>query len=170
MSKVMSYKGKMPIIGKNVFLAEGSIVIGDVVIGDDSSVWFNTVIRGDVNYIRIGKNTNIQDNTVVHVTHDTFPTIIGDNVTIGHSVVIHGCVISNFVLVGMGAIVMDGSFLEEYTLVGAGALITPNKRFPGGTLVAGYPAKVVRDLKKEEIELIKQSSINYVNYKNNYLI
>ena len=152
-----------------MFLAENSIVIGDVEIGEDSSVWYGTVIRGDVNYIRIGKGTNIQDNSVVHVTHDTHPTLIGDFVTVGHRVILHGCKIGNYVLIGMGAVVMDGVEIEDYVLVGAGALLTPNKKFPSGVLVAGFPAKVVRDLKEEEIRLIEESAKNYISYKNSYL-
>ena len=169
MTIVKPYKDKHPVIHTSVFLAENSIVIGDVEIGEDSSVWYGTVIRGDVNYIRIGKGTNIQDNSVVHVTHDTHPTLIGDFVTVGHRVILHGCKIGNYVLIGMGAVVMDGVEIEDYVLVGAGALLTPNKKFPSGVLVAGFPAKVVRDLKEEEIRLIEESAKNYIGYKNYYL-
>ncbi len=169
MAIVKPYKDKHPVIHPSVFLAENSIVIGDVEIGEDSSVWYGTVIRGDVNYIRIGKGTNIQDNSVVHVTHDTHPTLIGDFVTVGHRVILHGCKIGNYVLIGMGAVVMDGVEIEDYVLVGAGALLTPNKKFPSGVLVAGFPAKVVRDLKEEEIRLIEESAKNYISYKNSYL-
>ncbi|QID32998.1 gamma carbonic anhydrase family protein [Pampinifervens florentissimum] len=169
MAIVKPYKDKYPVIHPSVFLAENSTVIGDVEIGEDSSVWYGTVIRGDVNYIRIGKGTNIQDNSVVHVTHDTHPTLIGDFVTVGHRVILHGCRIGNYVLIGMGAVVMDGVEIEDYVLVGAGALLTPNKKFPSGVLVAGFPAKVVRDLKEEEMRLIEESAKNYINYKNSYL-
>ncbi len=169
MALILPYKDKSPIIHTSVFLAENVVIIGDVVLGEDSSVWYGTVIRGDVNYIRIGKGTNVQDNSVVHVTHDTHPTIIGDYVTVGHRVVLHGCKIGNHVLIGMGAVVMDGVEIEDYVLVGAGALLTPNKKFPSGVLVAGFPAKVVRDLKEEEIKLIEESAKNYIAYKNNYL-
>ncbi len=169
MALIIPYKGKYPSIHPSVFLAENSTVIGDVQIGEDSSVWYGTVIRGDVNYIRIGKGTNLQDNSVVHVTHDTYPTIVGDYVTVGHRVVLHGCKIGNHVLVGMGAVVMDGVEIEDYVLVGAGALLTPGKRFPSGVLVAGFPAKVIRDLREEEIRLIEESAKNYIAYKNSYL-
>ena len=169
MAIVKPYKDKYPVIHPSVFLAENSTVIGDVEIGEDSSVWYGTVIRGDVNYIRIGRVTNIQDNSVVHVTHDTHPTLIGDFVTVGHRVILHGCKIGNYVLIGMGAVVMDGVEIEDYVLVGAGALLTPNKKFPSGVLVAGFPAKVVRDLKEEEIRLIEESAKNYISYKNSYL-
>ncbi|MFN7065446.1 MAG: gamma carbonic anhydrase family protein [Aquificaceae bacterium] len=169
MTIALPYGEKRPIIAPSVFLAENAVVIGDVQIGEDSSVWYGTVVRGDVNYIRIGKATNIQDSSVVHVTHDTYPTIIGDYVTVGHRVILHGCKVGNYVLIGMGAVVMDGVEIEDYVLVGAGALLTPGKKFPSGVLVAGFPAKVVRDLKEEEINLIKESAKNYINYKNVYL-
>ena len=169
MAIIKPYKGKYPKIHESVYLSENTVIIGDVEIGEDSSVWFGTVVRGDVNYIRIGKRTNIQDNCVVHVTHDTHPTIIGDNVTVGHRVVLHGCVLHNNILVGMGAVVMDGVEIEDWVIVGAGALVTPNKKIPSGVLVAGVPAKIIRDLKEEEINLIKESAQNYVNYKNEYL-
>ncbi|HIQ48732.1 MAG TPA: gamma carbonic anhydrase family protein [Aquifex aeolicus] len=169
MAIIKPYKGIYPKIHESVYLSENVVVIGDVEIGKDSSVWFGTVIRGDVNYIKIGKRTNIQDNCVVHVTHDTHPTIIGDNVTVGHGVILHGCTLHNNILVGMGATIMDGVEIEDYVLVGAGALVTPNKKIPSGVLVAGVPAKIVRELREEEIKLIKESAENYVKYKNEYL-
>lgn len=169
MALVLNYGKESPKVHPSVFLAENSVVIGDVEIGEDSSIWFGTVVRGDVNYIRIGKGTNIQDNSVVHVTHHTHPTIIGDFVTVGHRVILHGCRVGNHVLIGMGAVVMDGVEVDDFVLVGAGALLTPGKKFPSGVLVAGFPAKVVRELKEEEIELIKASARNYINYKNVYL-
>jgi carbonic anhydrase/acetyltransferase-like protein (isoleucine patch superfamily) len=169
MAIVKPYKGIFPKIHPSVYMSENVVVVGDVEIGEDSSLWFGTVVRGDVNYIRIGKGTNIQDNSVVHVTHNTHPTIIGDYTTVGHRVILHGCKVGNYVLIGMGAVVMDGVEIEDYVLVGAGALLTPNKKFPSGVLVAGFPAKVVRDLKPEEIEHIKQSAQNYIAYKNSYL-
>ncbi|MDW8293930.1 MAG: gamma carbonic anhydrase family protein [Aquificaceae bacterium] len=169
MALLLSYRNKNPLIHPSVFLAENAVVIGDVEIGEDSSLWYGVVVRGDVNYIRIGRGTNIQDNSVVHVTHDTHPTIIGDYVTVGHRVVLHGCKIGNRVLVGMGAVVMDGVEIEDWVLVGAGALLTPGKRFPSGVLVAGFPAKVVRELKEEELKLIEESAKNYISYKEEYL-
>lgn len=169
MAVVKPYKGVFPKVHPSVYLSDNVYVIGDVEIGEDSSVWFGSVIRGDVNYIRIGKRTNIQDNSVVHVTHDTHPTIVGDNVTVGHRVILHGCLLGNNILVGMGAVIMDGVEIEDYVLVGAGALITPNKKIPSGVLVAGVPAKIVRDLREEEIKLIEESAENYVRYKNEYL-
>ena len=169
MALIKAYRGKLPRIHPSVYMAENVCVIGDVEIGEDSSLWFGTVVRGDVNYVRIGRRTNLQDNSVVHVTHETHPTLVGDNVTVGHGVVLHGCVLHSNILVGMGAIVMDGAVVEDYVLIAAGALIPPGKRIPSGVLVAGVPAKVVRDLKEEEIRLIEESARNYVRYKNEYL-
>jgi carbonic anhydrase/acetyltransferase-like protein (isoleucine patch superfamily) len=169
MARIKAYGDSYPRIHPSVYLSENVFVIGDVEIGEDSSVWFGSVIRGDVNYIRIGKRTNIQDNSVIHVTHDTHPTVIGDNVTVGHRVILHGCFLGNNILVGMGATVMDGVRIEDFVLIGAGALITPNKKIPSGVLVAGVPAKIVRDLREEELELIRESADNYVRYKNTYL-
>jgi len=169
MAVIKPYKGIFPRIHPSAYLSENVYVIGDVEIGEDSSIWFGSVVRGDVNYIRIGRRTNIQDNSVVHVTHDTHPTVIGDNVTVGHRVVLHGCVLHNNILVGMGAVIMDGVEIEDYVLVGAGALITPNKKIPSGVLVAGVPAKVIRDLREEEIKMIEESARNYVMYKNEYM-
>ncbi len=169
MGLIKGYKGIYPKIGKEVYISENATVIGDVEIGEDSSVWFGTVIRGDVNYIRIGKRTNIQDNSVVHVTHETHPTIVGDDVTVGHGVILHGCALGNCILVGMGAVIMDGVEIEDFVIVGAGALVTQNKKIPAGVLVAGVPAKIIRELRDEEIEMIKESARNYVEYKNEYL-
>ncbi len=169
MAVLKPYGGIYPKVHESVYLSDNVFVIGDVEIGEDSSVWFGAVVRGDVNYIRIGKRTNIQDNSVVHVTHETAPTIVGDDVTVGHRVILHGCVLGNNILVGMGAIVMDGAQVSDNVIIGAGALITQNKKIPEGVLVAGVPAKIVRDLKPEEIEMISLSAKNYVHYKNTYL-
>ncbi len=169
MGKVLPYKGVYPKIGEGVFLAEGSFVIGDVEIGDGSSIWFNTVVRGDVNYIRIGKNTNIQDLTMVHVTTAKYPTIIGDNVTIGHRAMIHGCVIGNNCLIGMGAIILDGVKIGNNCLVAAGSLLTQGKEFPDGVLIKGAPAKVARELSPEEIEMIENLAHHYRKLAGTYL-
>jgi len=169
MALVKAYKGKLPRIHPSVYVAENACVIGDVEIGEDSSLWFGTVVRGDVNYVRIGKRTNLQDNSVIHVTHGTHPTLVGDNVTVGHGVVLHGCALRNSILVGMGAIVMDGVEVEDNVLIAAGALIPPGRRIPSGVLVAGVPARVIRDLKEEEVRLIEESALNYVRYKDEYL-
>ncbi len=146
MAKILGYKDKLPEIGKQVFLADGSIVVGDVSLGDDVSVWFNTVIRGDVHYIRIGARTNVQDLSMLHVTHDTHPLIIGEGVTIGHNVVLHGCTIEDYCLIGMGAIVMDGAVIGHHSIVGAGAVVTGGKVFPPYSMIIGSPATLKREL------------------------
>jgi len=145
------------------------VVIGDVVIGEQSSVWFNTVIRGDVHYIRIGNRTNVQDLCVIHVAHDTYPTIVGDDVTVGHHVVLHGCTIQDRVLVGMGAIIMDGALIGEDSVVGAGALITEHTIIPPKSVVLGAPAKVKRAVTEKELAWIRESAQNYVSYARQYL-
>jgi len=144
---IKPYNGIFPTIHSSAFIADSAEVIGDVTIGEESSVWFQTVIRGDVNFIKIGARTNIQDNSVLHVTHDTHPVIIGNDVTAGHRVVIHGCNISDCVLIGIGAIVLDGAIVEENSIVGAGSLVAPGFKVPSGTVVMGVPAKVKREAK-----------------------
>ncbi|MFK5882444.1 MAG: gamma carbonic anhydrase family protein [Sulfurospirillum sp.] len=173
---IIAYKKTHPKIQKNVFIAQSADVIGDVEIGEDSSVWFGTVIRGDVNSIHIGKNTSIQDLSMVHVTHytkedksDGYSTYIGDNVTVGHRVMLHGCVIGNACLIGMSATILDGAIIGQESLVGAGSLVTQNKIFPPRSLIMGSPAKVIRELSDEEIESLYISAQNYVEFKNSYL-
>lgn len=165
---ILPYQNIHPKIHESVLIADGAHIIGDVEIGKDSSVWFNTVIRGDVNYIRIGERTNIQDLTMVHVTYKKFPTFIGNDISIGHSAVIHGCMIKDFVVIGMGAKVLDESTVNSYSLVAAGSVIKEKFVVPEGTLVAGVPAKVIRELKPEEIEKIKQNAKNYLFYAEQY--
>jgi carbonic anhydrase/acetyltransferase-like protein (isoleucine patch superfamily) len=159
---IRTFQGIKPTIAESAFIEETAVVIGDVVVGDDSSVWFNAVIRGDVHYIRIGSRTNIQDLCVVHVTHDTYPTILGDDVTVGHHVVLHGCTIKDRVLVGMGATIMDGALIGEDCIVGARALVTKS-------LIVGSPAKVKRPVTNEELAWIRESAQNYVKYSRQYL-
>ena len=159
---IIKYKDKFPEISESCFIAEDADIIGDVKIGDYSSIWFKTVVRGDVNHIRIGKNTNIQDSSVLHVTTNTHPLIIGDDVTAGHMVILHGCTVKDRVLIGMGSIVQDGAVIESDTLIAAGSVVTQNSHIPSGKLVMGIPAKVKRDLTEDEIKSIKQSSVNYV--------
>jgi carbonic anhydrase/acetyltransferase-like protein (isoleucine patch superfamily) len=166
---IKPYQGIFPKIAPTAFIEESAQIIGDVEIGEDSSVWFNSTVRGDVNYIRIGDRTNIQDNCVVHVTHKIFPTILEDDVTVGHSVTVHGCVIRSRVLIGMGAIILDGAEIESDCIIAAGALVTEGRRIPAGTLALGIPAKPVRDLTKEEIRKLLQSAQNYIGYKNDYM-
>ena len=163
------YMGKLPAIAKSAFVEESAQVIGDVEIGEDSSVWFNAVVRGDVNYIRIGDRTNIQDASVVHVTYKTHPTVIGDDVTIGHSVTIHGCTVRSRTLIGMGAVILDGATIESDCIIAAGALVTEGKKIPSGSLAIGVPAKPVRELTEEERAMLLKSARNYIDYKNNYL-
>ncbi|MBN1957308.1 MAG: gamma carbonic anhydrase family protein [Desulfuromonadales bacterium] len=162
------YRGVTPRIDDSVFRVGSAEIIGDVEIGANSSVWFHVVIRGDVNHIRIGMRTNIQDGTVIHVTHKKHPTLIGDDVTIGHNVTLHGCQIGQRVLVGMGAVVMDGAVVEDDAMVAAGALVTPGTRVPSGTLYAGSPARYKRHLTDSEIFGLKQSADNYLNYVDSY--
>ncbi len=162
--KIFPYKDFYPKLGKNVFLASGVKIIGDVEIGNNSSVWYNTVIRGDVHYIRIGESTNIQDCSMLHVTNGKFPLNIGNKITIGHSVSLHGCTLQNLCLIGIGAIVLDGAVVESNSMVAAGALVKQNYIVPSGKLVAGVPAKVIRDLTDEEIMDIEAGAGRYVEY------
>ncbi len=169
MAIIKPYKGKYPKIHPSAFIAENAVIIGDVEIGEDCSIWYNVVIRGDVNYIRIGDRTNIQDGTVIHVTHDTHPTIIGKEVTVGHKVMLHGCTIEDRCLIGMSATVMDGVVVGKESIVGAGALVTPNKKIQPRTLWTGSPAKYKRDLTDKELKWLEESYKNYINYKNTYI-
>ncbi len=164
----MSYRGMTPRIHESVFVAEGARIIGDVEIGRESSVWFNTVVRGDVHHIRIGERTNIQDNSVVHVTHEKHPCVIGSDVTIGHQAVVHACTVGDFCLIGMGAIVLDNARIGKYCLVAAGSLVLENFEVPEGSFVVGVPARIKRSLTIEERDRIRQSALNYVEYARSY--
>jgi carbonic anhydrase/acetyltransferase-like protein (isoleucine patch superfamily) len=157
-----------PLLHPSVYVAEGAIILGDVEIGEDSSVWFNTVIRGDVHEIRIGKRTNIQDLSMVHTTFNKYPTHIGDNVTVGHMAMLHGCTIGDFSLIGMHATVLDRAIVRPYSMVAAGAVVREGFEVPEGTLVAGVPAKVVRELTDAEREKLVQSAQNYIDYVASY--
>jgi len=163
------FKGKRPVVAESAYIEESAQVIGDVTIGEDSSVWFNAVVRGDVNYIRIGSRSNIQDGTVVHVTHKTHPTVIEDDVTIGHSVTVHGCTIKSRVLIGMGAVILDGAIVESDCVIAAGALVAEGVTIPSGWLAMGLPAKPVRELTDDEKTMLTKSARNYVGYKNDYM-
>ena len=165
---IRQYKGKTPEIDSSSYIDDSAHVIGDVVIGEDSSVWFNATIRGDVNYIRIGARTNIQDSSVLHVTKGTHPLFIGNEVTVGHSVTLHGCTIKDRCLIGMGAIILDGAEVGEDSIVGAGALVKEGMRVKPGTLVVGVPAREVRQLTDEEVRRIKTSAGNYIDYMSDY--
>ncbi len=170
-----TYLDTAPVLGERIYLHPSCQVIGDVKIGDDSSVWCNTVLRGDVNHIVIGRGTNIQDLTMGHVSHKTpdkpegSPLIVGDYVTVGHSVILHGCTIGNECLIGMGSIIMDDVVVPDRVMIGAGSLIAPGKRLESGMLYMGRPAKPVRELTKEEIAYFRYSAEHYMRLKNNYL-
>ncbi len=157
-----------PTLGARVYVAESASVIGDVVIGEDSSIWFSTVLRGDVFPIRIGARTNIQDGSVVHVTGGSASTTIGDDVTVGHMVLLHGCTVGDRVLVGMGSVVLDGAVIESDAMLAAGSLLPPGSRVPSGTLAMGRPAKVVRQLTDADRERIREASSLYVDYAKDF--
>ncbi len=161
---IESFLGTEPQFNDSNFIAETAVVIGDVALGPGASIWHNVTIRGDVNWIRIGKASNVQDNTVIHVTHGTAPTDIGDHVTIGHGAIIHGCTIENNVLIGMGATVMDHAVIGESSIVGAQALVTQRTEVPPRSLVLGQPAEVVRELSEDEVSTIGDYAENYLRY------
>ncbi len=166
---IRTYQGVKPTVPTSAFIEDTAVIVGDVVLGEESSVWFNSVVRGDVHYIRIGSRTNVQDLCMLHVTHDIHPLIIGNDVTIGHHVVLHGCTIKDRVLIGMGAIIMDGAVIGEDCVVGAGALVTEGTAVPPKSLILGSPAKVKRPVTQEELEWIRESAENYVRYAKTYL-
>jgi len=174
---ILKYKNDFPKIAETAWIAPSADIVGDVEIGEDSSIWFGCVVRGDVHYIKIGKRTSIQDMSMIHVTHfkkekkigDGYPTIIGDDVTIAHKVMLHGCTIENACLIGMSATILDGAVIGKESIVGAGSLVTKNKKFPPRSLIMGSPAKVVRELTDKEVEGIYANAKNYVHYKNDYI-
>jgi carbonic anhydrase/acetyltransferase-like protein (isoleucine patch superfamily) len=169
MPLVIPHHGKHPVIPATAWLAPTATVIGDVILGDQASLWFNVVVRGDVNYIRIGDRTNIQDNSTIHVHVDDFPSIVGDDVVSGHNVLIHGCTIGNRVLVGMGATIMDGVEVGDECIVGAGSLLTPGTKVPSRSLVLGRPGRVVREVTDQEVEDIILFGVrSYLEYKESY--
>ena len=167
-ASIITFKGITPKIHPSAILFDGVKIIGDVEIGANSSIWYNTVIRGDVHYIKIGSGTNIQDLTMLHVTNDRFPLNIGNNITIGHSVTIHGSTLHDNCLIGIGARILDGSIINSYSLVGAGAVVKEGFEVPAGVLVAGVPAKIIRELTEEEKRNIEISAINYIKYALEY--
>ncbi|MDK9739189.1 gamma carbonic anhydrase family protein [Vibrio sp. D404a] len=175
MSSIRSYKGIAPQLGERIYIDETAILVGDIKIGDDSSVWPLVAARGDVNHIHIGQRTNVQDGSVLHVTHknkenpDGYPLIIGNDVTIGHKVMLHGCTIQDRVLVGMGAIILDNVVVEEEVMIGAGSLVPPNKVLESGYLYVGSPVKQARPLSDKERAFLQKSADNYVQNKDDYL-
>lgn len=167
MALVKTVNGKSPEFGKDVFLADNATVLGDVIMGDDCSVWFNAVIRGDVHYIRIGNKVNVQDGAVIHCTYLKHPTDIGNNVSIGHNALVHGCTVHDNVLIGMGAIVMDGAVINSNSIIAAGAVVLEGTVVEGECIYAGVPAKKVKALTKEQTAiLIEGIADNYVMYSN----
>jgi carbonic anhydrase/acetyltransferase-like protein (isoleucine patch superfamily) len=173
---LMNYKEYEPNIGKDTWIAPSADVIGRAEIGEDCSIWFGSVVRADVHYIKIGDRTSIQDLSMVHVTHhkkddmsDGNPTIIGNDVTIGHRVMLHGCTIEDACLIGMSATILDGAIIGRESIVGAGSLVTKNKKFPPRSLIMGSPAKFVRELSDDEVKELYASAERYVNFKNDYM-
>lgn len=165
---ILPFNGITPIIHKSVFICEGVHIIGDVIINKDVSVWFNSVIRGDVNYIRIDERTNVQDGCILHNTYEKYPLIIGKDVTIGHGAILHGCNVKDSVLIGMGAVLLDNCIISSNSFIAAGSLVKENFIVPEGVLAAGIPAKIIRDLNEKEIENIKSSADNYLMYVKKY--
>jgi carbonic anhydrase/acetyltransferase-like protein (isoleucine patch superfamily) len=162
---IKAVNGKFPIIPDDCFIAENATVVGDVEIGSECSVWFNAVIRGDVHYIKMGSKVNVQDGAVIHATYQTSPTNIGNNVSIGHNAIVHGCTIKDNVLIGMGSIIMDDCVVESNSIIAAGAVVTKNTRVESGSIYAGIPAKKVKDISEELIRgEINRIADNYVKY------
>ena len=165
---IIEYAGITPVIDASVYIAGGAVVLGDVHIGADSSVWFNVVIRGDVHEIRIGERTNIQDLSMLHVTYNKHPLHIGNGVTVGHCAMLHGCTIEDYALSGMNSTILDGAVIGHHSMVAAGAVVKEGFIVPPGTLVAGVPAKVIRELNNEELAKLEQSAQNYIDYVESY--
>jgi len=162
---IKAVNGKSPAFGNDCYIAENATIVGEVSMGDHCSVWFNAVIRGDVNYIKMGHKVNIQDGAVIHCTYQKYPTIIGNNVSVGHNAIVHGCTIHDNVLVGMGAIIMDNCIVESNSIIAAGAVVTQNTHVEAGTIYAGVPAKKVKDINQELISgEIDRIANNYVMY------
>ncbi|WP_419762066.1 gamma carbonic anhydrase family protein [Alteromonas stellipolaris] len=172
---IRTYQSTSPTLGDRCYIDESAVIVGDVTLGDDASIWPLVAARGDVNYISIGARSNIQDGSVLHVSRksvsnpDGFPLIIGDDVTVGHKCMLHGCELGNRILVGMGAIVMDGVIVEDDVFIGAGTLVPPNKRLMSGFLYVGNPMQKKRPLNDAEMAFLKQSAVNYIVLKDEYL-
>ena len=170
-----SYQGVFPSLGNNIYIDDSAVLVGDITLADDVSIWPLVAARGDVNFMKIGARTNIQDGTILHVTRKSAhnpkgnPLIIGADVTVGHHCMLHGCQLGDRILVGMGAIIMDGAVIEDDVFIGAGSLVPPNKILKSGFLYVGNPVKQVRPLKESEANFLKQSALNYVELKNDYI-
>ncbi len=169
-NKIITFDGKTPKLGEKVFIADGAFVIGDVEIGDESSVWFNAVVRGDVNYIRIGSRTNIQDCAACHCTRRVYPLFIGSEVTVGHSAVLHACKIRDGCLIGMGAVVLDNAEVGEESIIAAGSVVPPGAVIPPRTLAVGSPAKPRRPVTDDELEYNKEGMLNYLQLAESYMV
>lgn len=166
---IKAIRGKSPQIPEDCFIAENATIVGDVVLGKSCSIWFNAVIRGDVHYIRIGNKVNIQDGAIIHCTYQKYPTVIGNNVSIGHNAIVHGCIVHDNVLIGMGAIVMDNCVIESNSIIASGAVLTQNTIVESGTIYAGVPAKKVKDIDQSNFAgEIERISSNYVMYSTWY--
>ncbi|MDR2872175.1 MAG: gamma carbonic anhydrase family protein [Xanthomonadaceae bacterium] len=175
MTSLRSYLNTFPVLGQRVYVDMAATVIGDVVLGDDVSIWPNTVVRGDVNHIRIGARSNVQDGTIIHVSHHSpynqagYPTLLGDDVTVGHGAIIHACTIGDGCLVGMSACILDGAVIGKHSLIGAGAVVPPGKQVGEGELWLGNPARFARKLSDRQIESLLYSAAHYVRLKDDYL-
>lgn len=166
---LISFEGKAPSLGARVFVAPGCDILGDVRIGDDASIWYRCVLRGDINSIAIGARSNLQDGVIIHVEHGLFPTILEEDSSVGHGAILHGCTLRRGCLVGMGATVLNGAVIGEGALVAAGALVREGFEVPAGTLAAGVPAVIRRELSEEEILRVQETAAHYVHYKDRYL-
>jgi carbonic anhydrase/acetyltransferase-like protein (isoleucine patch superfamily) len=165
MAIIKAVKGIEPKFGRNIYLAENATVVGEVVMGDDCTVWFNAVVRGDVHFVHIGNKVNIQDGAVIHCTYKKAPTTIGNNVSIGHNAIVHGCTLEDNVLIGMGAIVMDHAYIEKNSIIAAGAVVLENTRVESGSIYAGVPAKKVKEISPEQLKnTVERIADNYVMY------
>ncbi len=164
MPLILPVKNVSPIWGSGCFIAPNATLVGDVVLGNSCSVWFNAVVRGDVHYIRIGNNTNIQDGAVIHASYNYAPTNIGNNISVGHNALVHGCTLYDHVLIGMGAIVMDHAIINEFVIIAAGAVVLEKTICDSGYLYAGVPAKKIKTLTSEQVEMLKRLPENYITY------
>lgn len=160
---ILKHQEEVPSIHKDAYIAPNATIIGKVTIKEKASIWYNVVLRGDYNRIEIGKYTNIQDNSVLHISNK-YPTILGDYITVGHNAIVHACTVGDNCLIGMGSIILDGAIIGKNTIIGAGAMVTSEKEIPSGVLVLGSPGKIIRKLRDDEIESIKDSALKYANY------